>query len=78
MIFLIEYDRSRGRIVTKKAFKNSDRKTAYESRLQLELDLNLKDIENEVVLLEATTEEALWQTHGRYFKDLTELATALT
>ncbi len=49
MIFLIEYDRSRGRIVTKKAFKNSDRKTAYESRLQLELDLNLKDIENEVV-----------------------------
>ena len=78
MIFLIEYDRDLGRIVTIEPFKDSDRKRAYESRLQLELDLNLKDIENEVVLLEAATEEALWQTHGRYFKDLTELATALT
>jgi hypothetical protein len=77
MIFLIEYDRDRGRIVTKKSFKDSDRKKAYESRLQLELDLNLKNIENEVVLLEAATEEALLQTHGRYFKNLAELATAL-
>jgi hypothetical protein len=76
MIFLIEYNRDRGRLVTIEAFKDSDRERAYESRLQLELDLNLRDIENEVVLLEAATEEALWRTHGRYFKNLTELATA--
>jgi hypothetical protein len=76
MIFLIEYDRERGRIVRIEPFKDSDRKRAYESRLQLELDLHLKGIENEVVLLEAATEQALWRTHGRYFKDLTELATA--
>ena len=76
MIFLIEYDRERGRLVTIEPFKDSDRKKAYESRLQLELDLNLKRIENEVVLLEAATEKALWRTHGRYFKDLAELAMA--
>ena len=73
MIFLIEYDRSRGRIVTKKAFENSDRKTAYESLLQLELDLNLKDIENEVVLLEATTEEALCRPTAGTLKILPSL-----
>jgi hypothetical protein len=77
MIFLIEYNRAQGRIVTKKSFEDADRKRAYESRLELELDLNLKEIENEVVLLEATDEEAVRRTHGRYFKDLTELATAL-
>jgi hypothetical protein len=75
MIFLIEYNRERGRLVSIKTFKDSDRESAYESRLQLELDLNLSDIENELVLLEAATEQALWQTHGRYFKDLAELAT---
>jgi len=76
MIFLIEYDRDSGRIVTKKTFSDSEREAAYESRLQLELDLKLKDLKNEVVLLQAATEEALRRTHGRYFKDLTELSAA--
>lgn len=76
MIFLIEYDRNQGRIVTFESFGDSDREKAEESRLQLELDLNLKSIHNEVVLLEAATEEAIRRTHRRYFENLTELTTA--
>ena len=76
MLFLIEYDRDRGRIVTIKSFKDSDRRRAEESRLELELQLNLKSIDNEVVLLEAASEEALRLTHRRYFEDLSELTTA--
>ena len=75
MLFLIEYDRGQGRIVTIKSFGDTDRELAEESRLILELELNLKRIENEVVLLEASTEDALRRTHRRYFEDLAELAT---
>ena len=70
MIFLIEYGRERGRLVTIKSFRDIDREEAKESRLKLELELNRNDIENEVVLLEATSEEAVRRTHRRYFEDL--------
>lgn len=73
MLFLIEYDRNRGRIVTFKAFDDSEQQKAKDSRLQLELELNRLGTEREVVLLEAATEEALRRTHRRYFEDLTEL-----
>ncbi|HEX8502480.1 MAG TPA: hypothetical protein VF659_18000 [Pyrinomonadaceae bacterium] len=73
MIFLIEYDRNQGRIVTFKTFDDSARREAEDSRLQLELELNRRGTEREVVLLEAATEEALRRTHRRYFEDLAEL-----
>ena len=76
MIFLIEYDRERGQIVTLRGFHESNGETAEESRLQLELKLNLKGVKNEVVLLEASTEEALRRTHRRYFEDWAKLAIA--
>jgi len=75
MIFLIEYDRKRGQLVTFESYRDSDREKAEELRLQLELDLNLKGIDNEVVILEAATEEAIRRTHRRYFENLTELTT---
>ena len=73
MIFLIEYDRVRGRLVKIKPFSDSDRETAEESRLKLEIELNSKGIEHEVVLLEAASEEAVRRTHRRYFETLAEL-----
>lgn len=73
MVFLIEYDRSRGRLVTFREFDDSERKKAEDTRLQLEIELNRLGTEREVVLLEAATEEALRRTHRRYFEDLTEL-----
>jgi hypothetical protein len=73
MIFLIEYDRSQGRIVTFTTFDDAARQEAEDSRLQLELELNRRGTEREVVLLEAATEEALRRTHRRYFEHLSEL-----
>ncbi len=54
-------------------FIDSDREVAQESLLNLELALNSKGTENEVVLLEATSEEAVRRTHRRYFESLAEL-----
>ena len=73
MIFLIQYDRSRGRIVNMQTFKDTERKKADDSRLEIEIDLNRQHIEREVVLLEAENEEALRQTHRRYFETFREL-----
>ena len=73
MIFLIEYDRSRGQLVKCTAFDDSHRRQAEESRLDLELSLQRKGVAHEVVLLEAATEDALRRTHRRYFEDLEDL-----
>ncbi len=73
MIFLIEYDRARGRIIKFVEFDESERQQAAKLRLQMELDLNRLGTEREVVLLEARNKEALRLTHRRYFENLTEL-----
>lgn len=73
MMFLIEYNRSQGRIVTFRNFDDSQRREAEDSRLGMELDLNRKGIDHEVVLLDAASEDALRRTHQRYFAGLTEL-----
>jgi hypothetical protein len=41
---------------------------AEDLRLDLELDLNRRGIDHEVVLLEAASEAALRRTHRRYFE----------
>lgn len=73
MLFLIEYDRSRSSIVTIERFNDAERMSAENTRLEMELELNRRGVEREVVLLEAETEEALRRTHRRYFEDLAEL-----
>lgn len=78
MVFLIEYDRSKGRLLNLTRFDDSQRRVAEDARLELELDLNQKGVDREVVLLEAIDEDALRRTHGRYFKSLQELAEPLT
>ncbi len=76
MIFLIEYNRSRGQIVTFETFDDSDRQKSEDARFEMELKLNRAGVEHEVILLEAATEAALRRTHRRYFEDLAQLATA--
>ena len=76
MLFLIEYDRNRGEVVTIQEFQDSERKKVEGERLELELKLNRLGIEREVVILEAASEKALRRTHRRYFEDLSELARA--
>jgi len=74
MIFLVEYDRSRGSIARITAFDDSQKDRAENARLALELELHGQGVRKEVVLLEAASEEALRLTHRRYFEDLAELA----
>jgi hypothetical protein len=73
MIFLIEYNRSEGRIVTFQGFDEAQRRLAEDSRLEIELDLDRKGVDHEVVLLVAASKDALLCTHQRYFVDLEEL-----
>lgn len=73
MIFLIEYNRNEGRLVTLRDFDDSQRNEAEDSRLGIELDLKRKGIDHEVVLLDAASEHALHRTHQRYFSDLSEI-----
>jgi hypothetical protein len=73
MLFLIEYDRKRGRIVTFREFDDSERRNADDTRLEMELELHRQGIEREVVILEANSEEAIRRTHRRYFEDISKL-----
>ena len=74
MLFLIEYDREQGKILEILRFSESEKDVANTARLDLELELNRRGVEHEVVLLEAEDEAALRRTHRRYFEDLLELA----
>jgi hypothetical protein len=73
MIFLIEYNRPEGRLITFKTFADEERSKADELRFAIELDLHRRKIEHEVVLLQAESEAALRRTHGRYFYDFRQL-----
>ena len=70
MIFLIEYNRSEGKIVTFRNYDAFHRREAQETRFGIELDLNRKGIKHEVVLLEAHSADELLRTHRRYFENL--------
>lgn len=74
MIFLIEYSRRDGRIMELRTFEESDRSNAATQRLAREIELSRQAIvDREVVLLEAESEAALRETHGRYFSGAEEL-----
>ena len=73
MIFLVEYDRDNGRLVSLNKFDDLDRSKAEDSRIELEVALNKQGVSREIVLLQAETEQALRQTHRRYFEKLSDL-----
>lgn len=77
MLFLIEYARNKGRLVTFETFPDESLSAAQNAQLELELDLNRRGVKHEVVILEAKNEQALRRTHRRYFDTLTELVNAL-
>lgn len=68
MLFLIEYDRLRGEIVSLSTYADDQRKLVDEARLQLELKLCREGTKKEVVVMEAADQEALQKTHARFFK----------
>jgi hypothetical protein len=60
MIFLIEYNRTTGSLVNLRKFAESEKEKAKDARLELELDLHKRDIEHEVVILEAASEATIF------------------
>jgi hypothetical protein len=75
MIYLIEYRRSAGRLLRLETFPDDARSAAEQARMKLEQE-HRADSDYEVVLLDAESEAALRETHGRYFKDIKDLAAA--
>ena len=74
MIFLIEYDRSRGALVQLSGFQPDEAAAANSSRLKLELERMRSKIGHEIVILEAESEDHLRKTHRRYFEQIDTLA----
>ncbi len=73
MIFLIQYDRKHGRLITPiERFKDSEREEARARRLSLEIEFTRSGKDHEVVLLEAESEQNLQKTHSRYVPDSEE------
>ena len=56
-------------MVTFKVFAQSEQSNAEELRFEIELDLNRRKVDHEVVLLDAANEAAIHQTQMRYFYD---------
>lgn len=77
MIFLIRYDRDLQRQIAFEQFQDADRDAAEATRYQLELEITRKNLNQEVVLLEAPSEPALRVTHSRYFDDIDEMLSKL-
>ena len=73
MIFLIEYDRKGGKLLSIASFSDSLRPEAEGSRLSLEIRNLAAGVASEVVLLEAASELDLRRTHRRYFEALEDL-----
>jgi hypothetical protein len=76
MIFLMEYDRPAGKLITLRPFESSQKLAAQDAKLDLELDLHRRGTQHEIVLLEAESEDALRHGYRRYFEDLPDLAQA--
>jgi hypothetical protein len=78
VLFLIQYARKQGQPVALTQSWGEQRKAAEDTRLELEISLNMKRINHEVVLLQADDEDAIRRTHGRYFKTLADLVGFMT
>ena len=70
MIFLIDYNRKKGKLKPLKSFPDDQRAEAQKERLHIELTARdaVLSGEREVVLLEADDIGVLHRTHQRYFE----------
>jgi hypothetical protein len=71
--YLVVFDRSTGKVLRHEQF--SDRNEALQARFAVEREHH-SDPDIEVVVLGAQSWEALKRTHGRYFKNFDQLASA--
>ena len=78
MLFLIQYNRAEGQIVSIRDYPDTLRSEASAARLQLELHLHQDGIHHEVVILEAFDRDALRLTHLRYFEGVRAIAESMS
>ncbi|MSR88698.1 MAG: hypothetical protein EXS67_03480 [Candidatus Margulisbacteria bacterium] len=67
MLFLIEFDRPKQKLVTYKKFNKSDFLVAQKARITLELKRLKENVMHEIVILEAEDQAALEKYYDRYF-----------
>jgi len=79
MIFLIDYDRKKGKLRDFREFTELDRPRAEYERLQIELGDKLAVMSGarEVVLLEAEDVRTLHRTHQRYFQSARDIVASM-
>jgi len=73
MLFLIQYDKRYGNVISIQEFEEAQRHEAEKSRAALELALYREGTDCEVALLDAENLDIVRKTHQRYFKDAPEL-----
>ncbi|WP_282246002.1 hypothetical protein [Stenotrophomonas sp. PS02300] len=71
MIFLIHYDRKNRKLSSLSQFET--REDAASAKLQIEIETLSSALNQEVVVLEAESEDSLRRTHQRYFNTLGKL-----
>lgn len=78
MIFLIHYNRKKGKIIQLREFRDTERNEAEAKRFDIEIQLNRESIaDHEVVLFEAKNLDDLHKTHMRYFSNHKQIATEI-
>ena len=73
MIFLIEYNKKEGKIITLRSYESKERRRAEKDKLKIELSQLKNGLNDEIVLLEAKDQDAIRVTHRRYFENLADL-----
>jgi hypothetical protein len=74
MLFLIEYSRSQGKLISLKSFPDTEWNAVMDERLELELDLFHRKVQDhDALVFQSDSLETLKVTHGNYFKTLEEL-----
>ena len=69
-LFLLQYDRRQGKLLTLDAYDEARREEAMRRRRELELS---KSAHIEVIILEADSEATIRRTHRRYFQTIEEM-----
>jgi hypothetical protein len=79
VIFLIDYDRKKGKLKDFRRFQDCQMPEARSERLRIELSdkAAVMSGEREVVLLEAADESTLHHTHQRYFKSARDIVKSI-
>lgn len=71
--FVLVYDRAGRRVTELREFSETDVEHARAFRLESQRQAIRENLDEEIVLFQATSEEALRRTHGSYFLSEREL-----